>query len=360
MINKNFKYMAAVLSAVICFSGCAGGSNGASENGSSANNSGSITTAVESNNPGDNGNSDADSPAGVATATDGTQATTTTEATTEVTTTTTTTEDPAAIAEREALAEAEYQKSCMNSGSSVTIAAGSDFSEFSTKEVPFGPGSNRSEETNRPTGINWYVTNYGNYAADFIQPMEGNYIYLTFDEGYEYGNTPAILDALKEKDAKAVFFVTLPFVKENPDLVQRMIDEGHVVGNHTVTHPLMNTCDVDKQHREIQQLHDYVLENFGYEMYLFRFPQGQFSEQSLAIVQSLGYRAVFWSFAHNDWDVNNQPDVKESLDNALLKAHAGAIYLLHGISTTDTKMLPDLIDGLRDAGYKIGYYYKVD
>ena len=95
-------------------------------------------------------------------------------------------------------------------------------------------------------------------------------------------------------------------------------------------------------------------------MYLFRFPQGQFSEQSLAIVQSLGYRAVFWSFAHNDWDVNNQPDVKEALDNALLKAHAGAIYLLHGISTTDAKMLPDLIDGLRDAGYKIGYYYKVD
>lgn len=246
----------------------------------------------------------------------------------------------------------------LNSGAKVVVDANTDFNTFSAEYVPYGYGT-EVDKNNRPGGCTWYGNKWGQYAVDFIQPMS-NFVFLTIDEGYEYGNTPQILDTLKEKNAKAVFFVTLPFAKDNPDLIKRMLDEGHVIGNHTATHPSDGLCSIpiEQQISEIKQVHDFMLQNYNYEMYLFRFPTGAFSEQSLAIVQSLGYRSVFWSFAHKDWDVNNQPDVKESLDKALNTAHGGEIFLLHGVSSTDTAMLGDLIDGLRAKGFEIGYYAK--
>ena len=246
-----------------------------------------------------------------------------------------------------------------NGGSTVTI--GSDFDSYSTEYVPFGFGNEVDPETNRPTGLQWYINKFGKYAVDFIQP-ESNYIYLTFDEGYEYGYTEQILDTLKEKNVKAVFFITLPYAKDNPNLVRRMIDEGHIVGNHSATHPAdgLSSLSVEQQINEVKAVNDYVLENYGYQMYLFRFPTGAFSEQSLAIVQSLGYRSVFWSFAHHDWVTDDQPDVAESLEKAVNKAHGGAIYLLHAVSSTNTTMLGDFIDGCRAKGYEFGYYGKVD
>lgn len=249
----------------------------------------------------------------------------------------------------------------LNSGADVTIPEGTDFSEYSSEQVPYGFSKTDVDENNRPGGCSYYDKLYGMYTADFIQPYS-NYVYLTFDEGYEYGFTPAILDTLKEKNVKAVFFVTLPFAKENPDLVQRMIDEGHVVGNHTTTHPAggLQQYTPGKQIDDIDQVTQYIKENFDYDMYLFRFPEGSFSEQSLAIVQSLGYRSVFWSYAYRDWIVDDQPDVEESLQAALDCAHGGAIYLLHAESETNTKMLGDLIDGLRAKGFEPGYYAKMD
>lgn len=249
----------------------------------------------------------------------------------------------------------------LNSGAKVKVDANTDFSKIDNKTIPFGFSNEDRDENNRPNGCNYYKTKYGKYAVDFIQP-NSEYVFLTFDEGYEYGNTPEILDTLKEKNVKAVFFVTLPFAKSEPKLIQRMIDEGHVIGNHTVTHPSagLQSLSVEDQIKEIKDVHDYMLENYNYEMYLFRFPTGAFSEQSLAIVQSLGYRSVFWSFAHRDWVVDDQPDVGESLQKALNQAHGGEIFLLHGVSTTDTKMLGDLIDGLRAKGFKFGYYAKTN
>lgn len=233
-----------------------------------------------------------------------------------------------------------------------------DYSQYSAETIPFGVGSNYDLVTNRPTGLDYYTNLYGKYAADFIMPDSG-YVYLTFDEGYENGYTPTILDTLKEKNVKAVFFVTLPFAKENPDLMRRMIDEGHMIGNHTVSHLSMPTLSAEEQVNEIKEVNDYVLENYGYQMKLFRFPTGAFSEQSLAIAQSLGYRSVFWSFAHRDWLVDDQPDVTESLNNAVAKSHSGAIYLLHAVSSTNTQMLGDFIDQVRAKGLEFGDYANI-
>jgi hypothetical protein len=123
------------------------------------------------------------------------------------------------------------------------------------------------------------------------------------------------------------------YVEEQPDLVRRMIDEGHIVGNHSNNHPVMPKRTVEKMIYEVMSLHDYVKEHFGYEMFLFRHPTGEFSVQSLAVVQNLGYKNVHWSFAHVDYDPENQPDIDSTLANVTGSAHNGAIYLLHATQT---------------------------
>lgn len=279
------------------------------------------------------------------------------ESTADTTTVETTTENAAseqnATTASDVTETATSQAATLPSNVSGSQLNAADFANYSTEKVPYGFGA-EVDADNRPDGCTWYSNKFGNYKALFIMPKSSN-IYLTFDEGYEYGFSGEILDVLKEKNVKAVFFVTLPYARDNPELVQRMIDEGHIVGNHTTTHPSggLQQYDAQKQIDDIDQVTQYVKEHYGYSMNLFRFPEGSFSEQSLAIVNALGYMPVFWSFAYKDWDVNNQPDVSESLTNALNKAHGGAIYLLHAESETNTKMLPDLIDGLRAKGYSL-------
>ena len=224
----------------------------------------------------------------------------------------------------------------------------------------YGPG-------NFPGRPQYAVDNqklYGKYAANFIAPDNGN-IYLTFDCGYEHyveidgkkvSVTSMILDTLKEKDVKAVFFVTWGFIKYEPDLVQRIIDEGHTLGNHTNQHPVMPTVSIDRMEREVMSVHDYIKEHYDYTMTLFRPPTGAFSVRSLAVVQNLGYKNVFWSFAYEDWDPEKQPDPEAALNKILNKAHSGAIYLLHNVSYTNATVLGDAIDGFRDMGYNIALF----
>lgn len=224
----------------------------------------------------------------------------------------------------------------------------------------YGPGN--TSGGNRPAYPDPLQEKYGKYDANFIAPANGK-IYLTFDCGYEHtatdenGNkyrvTEKILDVLKEKNVKAVFFVTMYYVKDQPDLVKRMINEGHTVGNHTNNHPVMPTLSIDKMVYEIQSLHDYVKEKFGYEMNLFRFPTGEYSTRSLAVVQTLGYKSVHWSFAYVDYDTENQPDTQKALEKVTGSHHSGAIYLLHAISTTNASILGDAIDFFRAEGYSI-------
>ena len=217
----------------------------------------------------------------------------------------------------------------------------------------WGQGVNFDEE-NRPIGAVSYQEKYGDYQANFIGADEKK-IYLTFDEGYEYGCTPQILDTLKEKGVKATFFVTEPYAKAQPELVQRMIDEGHEIGNHSVTHPSegLPSQSLEQQKNEVMENHQYIKDNFGYDMHLFRFPAGKFSDQSLTVVNNCNYKSVFWSFAYKDYDVNNQPGESEALQKLKDRMHPGAIYLLHAESTTNTAILGRFIDAAQAAGYEV-------
>ncbi len=230
-----------------------------------------------------------------------------------------------------------------------TVIENVDALDASSKE--WGQGTN-VDEKNRPTGALLYQEQYGKYNAYFIGEESRN-IYLTFDEGYEYGQTESILNTLKEKGVSATFFITESYAKSNPELVRRMIDEGHVVGNHSVTHPAagLPSLSAEQQKNEVTGNHAYVKENFGYDMYLFRYPTGRFSEQSLAIVNNCNYKSIFWSFAYLDYDVENQPDEAESLGKLKDRLHPGAIYLLHAESETNAAILGDFIDAVRAAGY---------
>ena len=178
-------------------------------------------------------------------------------------------------------------------------------------------------------------------------------ILLTFDCGYEYENlTLSILDTLKEKGVHAVFFVTMDYVKDNAEIVKRMIEEGHTVGNHSTKHPNFSECSTDRIQEEIVTLHDYVKEQFGYEMKYFRFPEGCFNEKSLEIVNQLGYKSVFWSFAYSDWDTSKQMGETEALEKLQNGLHKGEILLLHAVSSTNNSILGSFIDSSRNSGYE--------
>ncbi len=208
------------------------------------------------------------------------------------------------------------------------------------------------DEHNRPTGCTSLQEKYNGYDVLFIAPESDN-IYITFDEGYEEGYTGEILDILAEKGCHGIFFCTMDYVKRNPELVQRMIDEGHIVGNHSTNHKSMPTLSTEDAANEIIELHNYVLENFGYEMKYFRPPMGEYSERTLAIAEQLGYTTMFWSFAYVDWDVNDQPEQQAAYEKVTSRAHGGAIYLLHAVSSTNTAILGDVIDNFRENGYTV-------
>lgn len=205
------------------------------------------------------------------------------------------------------------------------------------------------DSKNRPTLAAGIDSKYKKYNAYFIGPDDGN-VYLTFNCGYEYNNlTSVILDTLKEKNVKCVFFVNMYFVKSNPELIQRILDEGHALGNHCTNHPDLPNLPLDEMVSEIMTIHDYVLDRYGYKMTLFRPPSGYFSEQMLAVVQSLGYKTVNFSFSYVDWNPEDPVDLtaKEKL---ISKAHSGAIYQLHTVSSTNAAILGDVIDAFRSKG----------
>lgn len=225
-----------------------------------------------------------------------------------------------------------------------------DYSALDTECHGYGQGV-RFDEQNRPKGAVEFNNGYSEYGALAIKNTEEKTINLTFDQGYENGFTSKILDTLKEKGVKATFFVVGDYVKREPELVQRMIDEGHTVGSHSVHHYSMPSLTPEDCVSEIMDLHNEVLEKFGIQMDLFRPPKGEYSEQSLAVTGDLGYKTVLWSFAYADWDPQSQPEPTAALEKLIERAHPGAIYLLHSVSETNASILGDFIDAMLSEGY---------
>lgn len=221
--------------------------------------------------------------------------------------------------------------------------------DLTTDKVIWGPGNIvNHQQPNDPVSLQ---KTFGEYGAKWLLDNKKQ-VCLTFDEGYENGFTPAILDTLKEKKVKAVFFVTYDFASTNPELIKRMIDEGHIVGNHTYRHLTMDEQDIDTATEEVTYLHDYIKKEFNYTMSYFRFPKGEFSEQSLSIVNNLGYKSIFWSFAYADWDPDSQQNDAEALQKICESTHPGEIILLHAVSQTNANILGTVIDDIRQQGYQ--------
>ena len=201
----------------------------------------------------------------------------------------------------------------------------------------------------------------GNAGADQLRQYDGVYIgdtgrkvlYLTFDAGYENGCTAAILDTLKKHEVPAAFFLVGSYLERNPDLVRRMAEEGHIVGNHTMHHRDMSALtDRAEFARELEGVEKLYQEITGHPMKKFyRPPQGIYSEENLKLAKELGYKTVFWSLAYVDWNNDDQPTKEEAFSKLLPRTHDGAVILLHSTSRTNGQILDDLITAWKEEGY---------
>lgn len=204
----------------------------------------------------------------------------------------------------------------------------------------------------RPEG-NADINELKQYNAYYAEDTDEKVLYLTFDAGYENGNTPAILDALKKHGAPAAFFVVGNFIEDEPELVKRMVEEGHIVGNHTMTHPDMSAISTQESFQEelagVEKLYEDLT---GEPMTRFyRPPRGVYSISNLATADNLGYATFFWSLAYVDWDQEQQPSREEAFSKLLPRVHPGAIVLLHNTSSTNAEILDELLTKWEEMGY---------
>lgn len=194
------------------------------------------------------------------------------------------------------------------------------------------------------------------YSAYYLGDTSKKVLYLTFDEGYENGYTPKILDILKNNNVKAAFFVTTPYIKDNKDLIKRMKNEGHLVCNHTAKHPSMaqRAKNPDEFKKEFTITENAYKDVTGCDMpKFFRPPMGKYSELSLFYTKKLGYKTIFWSFAYNDWNRDSQPSPEFAKQKILSHTHNGSIVLLHAVSKTNTEILDTVIKSWKDKGYSL-------
>ena len=194
------------------------------------------------------------------------------------------------------------------------------------------------------------------YDAAYIGSGEEKVLYLTFDAGYENGSTEKILDALKEQQVKAAFFLVGNYIEKNADLVRRMVAEGHTVANHTMHHwDMSKLSDRDAFAGELTQLEELFRETTGQELAKFyRPPQGLYSGENLKMAKELGYKTVFWSLAYVDWNNDDQPTAEQAFARLLPRTHNGAVVLLHSTSKTNGEILPELLRRWKDMGYRFG------
>lgn len=224
-------------------------------------------------------------------------------------------------------------------------AAGPGVYNFGFKKSVAGKLPSIDEEGFKPI-----ITKHG---ALFLGDTSKKELFLTFDNGYENGYTGRILDVLKEKTAPAAFFVTGHYVKTEPDLIKRMAAEGHIVGNHSWSHPDMSGLSAAQIQTELDKVKQGVLAlSGGQDMKYLRPPRGIFNENVLAESRNLGYTSVFWSIAYKDWDVNAQRGSQHAFQQVVKQLHPGAILLLHSVSKDNAEALGAIIDEARKQGYE--------
>ena len=194
------------------------------------------------------------------------------------------------------------------------------------------------------------------YDAAYLGDTQQKVLYLTFDAGYENGCTGQILDALQARGVKAAFFLVGNYIEKNPDLVRRMVAEGHIVANHTMHHPDMGKIEEKAAfQKELTQLEDLFRQVTGKELpKYYRPPQGTYSQKNLEHAKALGYKTVFWSLAYADWRNDAQPTDQQAFDKLLPRTHDGAVVLLHSTSQTNARILPQLLAKWEELGYRFG------
>ena len=213
-------------------------------------------------------------------------------------------------------------------------------------------GLSFQEEGVRPVG-NATSSELAKYQAAYSDETDEKVIYLTFDAGYENGNLPAILDALKNHQAVGTFFVVGNFLETSPELTKRMVAEGHIVGNHTYHHPDMSKISTkeafEKELNDVKTLFQSIT---GSEMaHYYRPPQGKYSTSNLEMAKELGYKTFFWSLAYVDWIQDEQPTKEQAFSKLLSRIHPGAVVLLHSTSSTNAAILDELLTKWEEMGY---------
>lgn len=218
----------------------------------------------------------------------------------------------------------------------------------------------RNKDHKQPTADSnmQYIEEYNGFYVDkrHGDSCDEKVVYLTFDAGYENGNVERILNTLKEKDVTGAFFILGNLITKNTDLVKRMADEGHTVANHTNKHPDMTKkTSIEEFEKELKDLEKIYKEYTGKEMSkFFRPPEGKFNHSTMEYANRLGYCTIFWSFAYADWDNNKQMKASDAKKKILDNIHNGAVILLHPTSRTNADILGDVIDELKELGYRFG------
>jgi peptidoglycan-N-acetylmuramic acid deacetylase len=223
---------------------------------------------------------------------------------------------------------------------------------YATANTPIHWGFAKSKDHKPPSAGKEWSELLVKYDGFYIGNTQKKEIYLTFDNGYENGYTAQILDVLKQKRVLATFFVTGHYLETAPDLVKRMVKEGHIVGNHSWHHPDLTQVSDERLRKELESVRQRTAELTGQKgmMYL-RPPRGIFSERTMAVARELGYYHVFWSLAFVDWNTDQQKGWKYSYDQIMKQIHPGAIILLHTVSKDNADALAKVIDDLRKQGY---------
>lgn len=245
--------------------------------------------------------------------------------------------------------ETETVSTASQSGYDALDSTGSGYDALDNTGSGWGFVRKKGKAPEIPAAQQEVLEKYGAYYMDKSQPKA---IYLTFDEGYENGYTSKILDVLEATETPAAFFVTGPYLESQTELVQRMIDDGHIVGNHTVNHINMPKSSVETIQKELDELNAMCEEKYGVSMKYMRPPEGEYSERTLAVAQDMGYTTVFWSFAYKDWDVNIQQGADYAFSQVTPYLHDGAIILLHAVSSDNANALEDIINYAKEQGYE--------